>query len=179
MRVREFAIPLQAFLAMTICFGLVWMVYAMAFFDPTPPTAAEIKFPATDDPKINDIKTAAVLTVNALFLIPTQIMLPTATPTFTLTQTPTITASSTATPTQTATATLAFIVVRSPTRDESFDPPVIIIPSPTLTFTPEPTQEPTMEPTEEPTIEPTAEPTVEPTGEPTAEPTETDPTQAP
>lgn len=179
MRAREFVIPLQAFLGVTICVGMVWMIYAMAFFDPTPPTAAEIRFPATDDPRINEAKTAAVSTVNALFLMPTQILLATSTPTFTPTHTATITASPTPTATNTPTRTPRFIIVLSPTRAESSDPPVVNPPAPTSTFTPQPTEEPTEEPTIEPTEEPTEEPTDEPTAEPTVAPTEPSPTEPP
>ncbi len=192
MRLREFAVPLQAFLAVTICFSLIWMVYAMAFFDPTPPTAAEIKSLATNDPEISGLKTAAALTVNALFAFgPTQILLPTSTPTFTLTFTPTITATGTSISTRTATATYTLIpFTATPTGGDSpFNPVPTKTPIPTLTSTSIPTVKVTLTSippftlTPVPTIAteppPTATNEPPPTNTPAPPPTDPPPTDLP
>src|SRR6185369_10177198 len=95
-KLRELAVPLQAFMAMTFCVGLVWMIYAVAFFDATPPSALEVRALVTQDVQINDLRTAAAMTVDALFGFgPTPILLPTYTFTPTLTPTSTLVSFST------------------------------------------------------------------------------------
>jgi hypothetical protein len=131
-KLRELAVPLQAFMAMTFCIGLVWMIYAVAFFDATPPSALEVRALVTQDVQINDLRTAAAMTVDALFGFgPTQILLPTYT--FTPTLTPTSTLVSFSTVATTPTATSVVIFGGTPTEKNDSQPNV-----PTRTLTPRP-----------------------------------------
>ena len=181
MRVREWMVPLQAFLAIVICGSLMWMVYAMAFFDPTPPTAAEIRSFATEDLQLDRLQTAAALTVDAFFAVgPTQILLPTFTPSVTPVYTLTIayvpgTVTGVGSVTATWTSTLALTFTSTPRNNPQIPSATSTV---TMTFTPRPTA--TSLPTSTPTATnlPTATSTDLPT--PTDFPTPTDvPTDLP
>jgi hypothetical protein len=167
MRIRELAVPLQALLAMLICASLGWMVYTMAFFDPDPPSAAEVYLLETQDAEMPVLKTAAALTVEALFFGPTQILMPvtgpsvTPTPAFTSTVRAVFTLVSV--PTASATVTRVFVQVPTARRDDRSDPAA-------ATATPQP---PTLEPTA--TVEITEPPTEPPLTDTPAEPTATEP----
>jgi hypothetical protein len=193
MRMRELAVPLQALLAVLTCIGLMWMVYTMAFFDPNPPTAAEVHSLETQEPEMQVFKTAAAMTVDALLFGPTQILLPVTGPSLTPTPIGTLTRTLLSTlvslPTSTGTATLRPVL--SPTDRENDDPnlpPASSTPRPTFTATdaptiaPPPTATATEPPTDEPsaTAEPTEPPATEsPTEPPTEEPTVPPPTDDP
>lgn len=200
MRMRELAVPLQALLAMLTCLGLMWMVYTMAFFDPNPPTAAEVHALEEQDPQMLVYKTAAAMTVDALLFGPTQILLPVTGPSLTPMPTTLLQSSSLSTlvvlPTLTPTSTRRPVGPTPTTR--SGDDPILNVPTatsipPTLTAMPTATPQPsatavpptsTSEPTatsEPPTTEPppTDQPTDQPTEEPTEEPTEPPATDAP
>lgn len=179
MRVRELAVPLQALLAVLTCISLMWMVYTMAFFDPNPPTAAEVHSLETQDPEMLVYKTAAAMTVDALLFGPTQILLPVTGPSLTATPMGTITRTLLSTlvsmPTSTGTATRRPVL--TPTDRDSADPILpnaTLTPRPTFTATDVPTIAPTETATEAPTTEPSA--TAEPTATvlPTTEPPPTD-----
>jgi hypothetical protein len=199
MRMRELAVPVQALMAVLTCISLMWMVYTMAFFDPNPPTAAEVHSLETQDPEMQVFKTAAAMTVDALLFGPTQILLPVTGPSLTATPMGTITRTllSTLVSLPTSTGTATFRPVLTPTDRENEDPnlppatstprptftatdvPTTIMPPPTATATEQPptavpsaTAEPTEPPaTESPTEPPTEEPTVPP---PTDDPTATE-----
>lgn len=188
LRVREFAAPLQALLFIVICLSLVWMLYAMAFYDPTPPTMDEVNSDVTQDPQINDMRTAAAQTVNALFGFgPTQIFLVTSTPSLSPTVTPTmLVVANTITPrpaTFTSTAVIEPTWTDDRTReDPPTSPPTPIPPTfrpPTATFTLRPPKTATNPPPTTPKP-PTTEPppkTTEPP--PTDPPTDESPTEPP
>jgi hypothetical protein len=193
MRMRELAVPLQALLAVLTCIGLMWMVYTMAFFDPNPPTAAEVHSLETQVPEMQVFKTAAAMTVDALLFGPTQILLPVTGPSLTATPIGTLTRTllSTLVSLPTSTGTATFRPVLTPTDRENDDPnlpPATSTPRPTFTSTdaptvaPPPTATATEPPTDEPsaTAEPTEPPATEsPTEPPTEEPTVPPPTDDP
>lgn len=171
MRMRELAVPLQALLAMLTCLGLMWMVYTMAFFDPNPPTAAEVHALEEQDPQMLVYKTAAAMTVDALLFGPTQILLPVTGPSLTPMPTTLLQSSSLSTlvvlPTLTPTSTRR-PAGPTPTTRSSGDDPIVIAPTstpipPTRTAVPSATSVP-------PTVEPSATNTAPP------EPTEIEPT---
>jgi hypothetical protein len=194
---RELAVPLQALLAMLTCLGLMWMVYTMAFFDPNPPTAAEVHALEEQDPQMLVYKTAAAMTVDALLFGPTQILLPVTGPSLTPMPTTLLQSSSLSTlvvlPTLTPTSTRR-PAGPTPTTRSGGDDPILGLPTatpipptrtavPTATAQPsatavpptaEPSETSSPDPTEEPTAQPTATeaPTEDPTEEPTEEPTE-------
>lgn len=172
MRMRELAVPAQALLAVLTCLGLMWMVYTMAFFDPNPPTAAEVHSLETQDPEMLVFRTAAAMTVDALLFGPTQILLPVTGPSLTPMPTSMLQASSLSTlvslPTLTPTSTRP--AWRTPTAHAGGSVGAIL-PSatprtPTLTVVPTDPPTSTMQPSatpEPPTSEPSTETAVPPT----------------
>jgi hypothetical protein len=180
---REYVIPLQALLALTLCFGMAWLIYAMAFFNPSPPTSLDIQLRRTEDGSVANLSTIAAL----LTMLPmsgdvaTPVILSRATPTFAI---PSAGGSGiilvfTPFPSPRASPSLpAFgTLFQSTETPVPFDPTFTPVFTPTRTFTPTFTQ--TLVPTQTPSSTPTPTPTLSPSPVPTQTDTTIPPTNTP